>query len=133
MQCWLQKANYSAEDLPSLDTFASFEKFFDSLELAELDALQQKKEDNKEDCCPWGIGIGHDTSFSIHIMRMDVKAAKFDILWEEVKPKKFLGFIPYNGRVEIWYDDLSIAEMKSHVRNFYEQKHAKKCCSICGE
>lgn len=119
IDAWIQKADYSADDYQDVSCKQILE-LWNNLNVAELDECLQNLEKKKEDSCPWGIGIGHNTGKSIHIYRDSIEKNTFNVLKETAIPKKILGFIPFKSIKAEELDGIAYDKVADLIKDYFK-------------
>ena len=118
---WMQKSDYSSDDV-QLDTYDSFVDFYGNLDVDSLDRQMEDLINEKEDWCPWGIGVWMDRPFGFHILRNDTRLKTFDLLVHQERRAKFMGFIPWTKRDQEYKEGLTQDMMLNGVKSLYAQQ-----------
>ncbi|WDE97045.1 hypothetical protein PQO03_03620 [Lentisphaera profundi] len=68
MDAWFQKSDFEGDDF-SIEGEADALAKWESIDVAEADALMLKLEEQGDDFCPWGISFYNAEAMQIHIWR----------------------------------------------------------------
>ena len=125
VQVWLQKSDFSTEDLDLLD-IESIDQYMRSLNMQALDRSMRNSMDLDEDFfasdfCAWGLGVNFDNGGLVHIYRTDSVDDKFDVLVGIPKNKKLFGLIPYTTNKETVYENLDLDQALARLRTAKSQ------------
>lgn len=116
MTSWFQKSDFSAEDL-EINSAEEAISYWNAVDVEKEDALY--KQNDYE--CPWGLGIGMDTDFGIHLYRDDIDGNTVSILCTKAIPSKLLGFIPYKKTIENYHEGLSINDAEKYLKLYFKR------------
>lgn len=105
MNAWLQYPDFSSKevDLPDID---SFTRFFDELNLEELDEMGRNANGAPQENCPWGVGVNMGSTNGLHVYRADPTSDRFDVLHAKAKITKVFGFIPTETEDSDFYENV---------------------------
>ena len=119
MKAWLQKADYSAEDLTFADC-AEAQAYWNALDKAALDEQERELVDAGADWCPWGLGIGfEDADISVHIYREDPEKDTFSVMVKRTVKKKLLGFVPVKTTKEQTQEDVPAGAINGLLEKYF--------------
>jgi|AntRauTorckE6833_2_1112554.scaffolds.fasta_scaffold15373_2 hypothetical protein len=120
MSTWIQRADYSSQDIADLNSLSAFVDYFDSLEISALDEEMSRLETSGSEFCQWGIGINMDSDHGIHICREDPGKNTFTVFHKKIVKTKALGFIPISKDTGSVEESLTHEAMKQAVADYYK-------------
>ena len=120
MDAWLQKPDFSADELTFADSAAA-QKYWDSLDKEVLDEEERELADAGSEWCPWGLGLGFgDANVSVHIHRLDAEKDTFSVSVTQTVKKKLLGFIPIKTTEEETLDDVPGGSINELLEKYFK-------------
>jgi hypothetical protein len=122
MNSWLQEADFTSKDIAPLSSLADFESFFGALDLPALDEKLMALQTNKRKWCQWGIGVGMDSNYGLHVCRDGFTPPTFQVFITDVQASRIFGFFPIRKDLGYSRKNLSAQEMWEEVKKFYETK-----------
>lgn len=120
MDAWLQKPDFSADELTFADCAAA-QAYWNSLDKDVLDEEARELTDAGSDWCPWGLGIGFgNANVSVHIHRQDAEKDTFTVNVTQTVKKKLLGFIPITTTEEDTQEDVPGGSINELLEKYFK-------------
>lgn len=122
MSDWLQEADFTSKDIAPLSNFSDFQSFFGTLDIPALDEKMMALQTSNQKWCQWGIGVGTESNYGLHVCRDGFAPPTFQIFITDVVATRLFGIFPMRKDLGYSKENLSEQEMWDEVKKFYETK-----------
>lgn len=118
---WMQEADFSSVDMEFADAAEAI-AFWKNVDAGPMDALTARLIEDKEERCQWGLGIGFDTDFAIHIFRDDPIQDTYAMRVEKKVPKKLLGLFSTTATRSNHVDGLKRETVANYMQRYFDKE-----------
>lgn len=120
MDAWLQKPDFSADELTFADCAAA-QEYWNSLDKDVLDEEAREMVDAGVAWCPWGLGLTlGSANVLVHIHRQDAEKDTFSVDVMQTVKKKLLGFIPTETKKQDTQDDVPGSSINELIEKYFK-------------
>ena len=118
--CWFQKPDYESEELGKLSK-EEVVAYFRGIDRAKWDKETRRREEAKEEFCPYGFGLNGENGEFVHIYYDGPGVGgPLTVLVEKRSKKKLLGLIPCAGKASRYIEGKSFEECPAVIEKAYD-------------